>query len=81
MIIAVTNIHHLIQKGSRLTLAYTILLLCITTIYMGVAVNYSQKKIIDDPTNPDLLSVWPQVVVNSAYSINNWLTDAYLVSD
>lgn len=80
MIIAVTNIHHLIQKGSKFLLAFTILLLCITTIYMGVAVNYSQKQIIDDPTSPDLLSVWPQIVVNATYSINNWLTDAYLVS-
>lgn len=48
---------------------------------MGVAVNYAQVLIVDDPTSPDLLSVWPQVVVDSAYTVNNWLTDGYLVND
>lgn len=81
MIIALSNIYLLYNKGSRFLLAYTAVLVCITTVYMGVAVNYAQVLIVDDPTSPDLLSVWPQVVVDSAYTINNWLTDGYLVKD
>lgn len=79
LIIAFSNIYLLYNKGSRFLLAFTAALVCITTVYMGVAVNYAQVLIVDDPTNPDLLSVWPQVVVDSAYTINNWLTDGYLV--
>lgn len=77
--LALYNIYHLAKSGRRILLFYTVTLLCITTVYMGVALNYAQKQLIDDPTDPDLLSVWPQVVVDSAYSINTWLTDAYLV--
>ncbi|KAL5523282.1 hypothetical protein ACEPAF_1549 [Sanghuangporus sanghuang] len=77
--LALCNIYHLARSGRRILLGYTITLLCITTVYMGVALNYAQKQLIDDPTTPDLLSVWPQVVVDSAYSINTWLTDAYLL--
>ncbi|KAI5116361.1 hypothetical protein M0805_001371 [Coniferiporia weirii] len=75
--LALTNIYYLLHKKSPLLLTYTISLLCVTTVYMGVAVNYSQKQIIDDPTGQDLLSVGPEVVVDSAYSINTWLVDGY----
>ncbi|KAI5116362.1 hypothetical protein M0805_001372 [Coniferiporia weirii] len=76
--LALTNIYYLLHKKSPLLLTYTILLLCVSTVYTGVTVNYSQKQIIDDPTNQDLLSVGPKVIVrDSAYSINTWLVDGY----
>ncbi|THH03571.1 hypothetical protein EW145_g6170 [Phellinidium pouzarii] len=77
--LALSNIYYLIRRKSRILLAYTIFMLCVTTIYMGVAINYSQHQIIDDPTSPDLLSVWPQVVVAAAYTVNTWFTDGYLL--
>ena len=80
LVIACTNIYLLYNKGSRILLVYTISLVCITTIYDGVAINYARTLLIDNPTSPDLLSTWPQVVVDSAYTVNNWLTDGYLVS-
>ncbi|KAJ8514883.1 hypothetical protein ONZ45_g7629 [Pleurotus djamor] len=76
---AIRNIYMLRSRSYPLLMAFTVFTLCVTTIYMGVALNYSQKSLIDNPTDPGLLAIWPQVVVDSTFSINTWCTDAFLL--
>ncbi|EJD00137.1 uncharacterized protein FOMMEDRAFT_170153 [Fomitiporia mediterranea MF3/22] len=77
--LALCNLYFLFRRGSRILPIYTATLLCITTAYIGVTMNYAQKQLIDQPLTHDPISVWPQVLRDVLYSINTWLTDAYLL--
>ena len=56
-VIAMSNIYYLSRKkGYGWLLAYTIFMLMVTTVYIGMAINAAQVQLIDAPTNPDALA-------------------------
>ncbi|EGO04206.1 hypothetical protein SERLA73DRAFT_100436 [Serpula lacrymans var. lacrymans S7.3] len=84
LVISLTNLRLLYKKRYNLYLVYTIILISITTIYMGVSINYGAPQLISiiytaNAESTYDLSVWPEVVVGAAFVVNTWFTDAFLL--
>ena len=78
--LALSNIYKLVQRRYYKLAFFTVFVLAITTLYDAVGINYTQKIVIDAPSNAGFeLSWWPQVVQDATYVVNTWLTDGYLV--
>lgn len=79
-----TNLALLRKQKYNLLLSYSIVQLAITTLYFAVSLYAAPAQSlaifnIVGSYGPNALSPWPSVIVNVAFVLNTWISDAFLV--
>ncbi|KAH7922971.1 hypothetical protein BV22DRAFT_1016233 [Leucogyrophana mollusca] len=84
-VISLSNLYTLQKKGGyMLLLGYLAALLTATTIYTGFAIHYGSSQLLELVTESDdgvlhALSIWPEIVIDSAFVVNTWLADLFIL--
>lgn len=84
LVIAGMNLSLLRKKGYRVLLGFTIVQLVVTTLYIGLSLYAAPAQSlaifqIVGGYGPNALSPWPSVIVDCAFVLNTWTSDAFLV--
>ena len=76
----------LLRDRKKILFAFTLFQLIVTTLYNAIHLYNSPQEFLSlynlagGNATASVLSPWPNVLINVAYIVNTWCSDAFLVS-